>query len=391
MMLEMLLIAALAGSLGPEAPDRLLLAGGSLPLCSSISQDACAGKVPAGRRDAPAAFVAAADGQREREVVDFAGSKSADSKAIYLHFVAMAQAAASVRTGKVVRRPKIGIITASSEDPFDPVDFYLDAFTQAGAEAVWLPLDAAVRESFGRDCGAIGAVRERITGAADRGPIYPDLNDRQRAFCLDRAQLVQMLDSLDGLFFNGGDQTLTKAAWFDKERPIPEFARLVARVGAGSLAIGGTSAGTAVMSSGVMITSGESKTALRRGAKASAPPPVGCERKRSCPKGLQESDLTFDSSGGLGLFPLGVLDTHFGARDRQGRLAKLLIDSKTRFGFGVDETTALLLAVSVEGLRLRAIGAGQVWIYDANGQRNAAALADDGRALKPGVTLPWPN
>ena len=374
-----------------EAPDFLLLAGGALPLCSSIDIEACSGTPPVGRRGAPDR-IAAADGQRLREVVDFDASKSTAAKEIYLHFVAMAKSAHLARTGKAVQRPRIGILTSASSDPFDPVDFYVGAFQQAGARAQWLPLDAAVRASFGKECGAIAAARTAITGLKDRAKFYPDLARIQLSFCTDRSQLNKMLADLDGLFFNGGDQSLSKAAWFDGTRPIAEFAQLQARVNARTLAIGGTSAGTAVMSQAAMITNGTSTVALKRGAKAQAPPPLDCTRKSNCPKGLVEDDLTYERSGGLGLFTLGILDTHFAARNRQGRLTQLLLDSGTRFGFGVDETTALIVAEASGKFRLRSIGAGSVWIFDAKDARDAkdaATLSTRARILKPGELLIW--
>lgn len=372
------------------AQEFLLLAGGALPLCSSINIQACIGPAPAGRRGAPDKFTADAHGQRELEVVDFNASSSAAAKDIYLHFVAMAKAAHWARTGKTVQRPRIGFLTSASSDPFDPVDFYLAAFQQAGADAQWLPLDAAVRASFGQ-CGAIAATRTALTGFSDRAEIYPDLAGIQQKFCMDRSLLQKIMADLDGLFFNGGDQSLSKAAWFAGTQPIAEFAQLRARVNAHTLAIGGTSAGTAVMSPVAMITNGTSAAALKRGAKAVPAPPEDCMRKRNCPKGLIEDDLTYEPSGGLGLFTLGILDTHFSARERQGRLAQLLIDSHTRFGFGVDETTALIVAGVPGNLRLRALGSGKVWIFDAKGAKDAAALATQARLLKPGAVLQWPH
>ena len=262
-----------------ESSEVLLLAGGALPLCTSATPAQCRGLAPEGRRSTPERFVADKTGQRLREVVNFDASKSAASKAIYLHFVAMARAAHQVRTGKRIARPKIAFLTSASIDPYDAVDFYQSAFEQAGADAVWLPLDGAVREAFGASCARIGQIRSRITLATDRSAIYPDLANIQRQFCQDRSRLLAILSEADGLFFNGGDQSLSKRAWFDADQPIPEFALIQKRQRLAQLAIGGTSAGTAVMSSGVMITNGLSEVALKRGAKAVPAPQLGCGEK----------------------------------------------------------------------------------------------------------------
>lgn len=77
-----------------------------------------------------------------------------------------------------------------------------------------------------------------------------------------------------------------------------------------------------------MITNGLSQVALRRDAKALAPPRPA-------------------------LFVLGTLENRFSARSRQRRLARLLIDSRIRFGFGVNETTALLAGKSANRWQLR--------------------------------------
>lgn len=373
-----------------ESSEVLLLAGGALPLCTSTTPAQCRSLAPKGRRSTPETFITDETGQRLREVVNFDASKSAASKAIYLHFVAMARAAHQVRTGKRIARPKIAFLTSASIDPYDAVDFYQSAFEQTGADAVWLPLDGAVREAFGARCARIGQIRSRITLATDRSAIYPDLANIQRQFCQDRSRLLAILSEADGLFFNGGDQSLSKRAWFDADQPIPEFALIQKRLRLAQLAIGGTSAGTAVMSSGVMITNGLSEVALKRGAKAVPAPQLGCGEKNTCPPGLLEDDLTYDAKGGLALFPLGILDTHFAARDRHGRLAQLLIDSQTRFGFGVDETTALVVGRTMQGWRLRTLGEGVVWIFDAKASTNASKLARQARQLKPNETLEWP-
>ena len=46
------------------------------------------------------------------------------------------------------------------------------------------------------------------------------------------------------------------------------------------------------------------------------------------------------------MFNLGYVDTHFGVRGRQGRLSALagwLSSLKIKWGFGIDENTALIV------------------------------------------------
>ena len=102
------------------------------------------------------------------------------------------------------------------------------------------------------------------------------------------------------------------------------------------------SGGSFMNHNNVMITNGQSNRAIFAGAKANALPVEGCLKSNSCDQSHQD-DLTYNSQGGLGLFTLGILDTHFSERGRQGRLAQLLVDTQTQFAFGVDEATALIV------------------------------------------------
>jgi hypothetical protein len=47
--------------------------------------------------------------------------------------------------------------------------------------------------------------------------------------------------------------------------------------------------------------------------------------------------------GGLGFFSYGVLDSHFSKRTREARLTRLVQETGVRYGFGVDENTAMLV------------------------------------------------
>src|SRR5262249_11003082 len=64
---------------------------------------------------------------------------------------------------------------------------------------------------------------------------------------------------------------------------------------------------------------------------------------------------------GLGFFPFGIVDQHFIQRGRIGRLLVAMAAAGERYGFGVDENTALL----VEGTRLRVVGEKGVIVLDA--------------------------
>ncbi|MGY6631938.1 MAG: cyanophycinase [Wenzhouxiangella sp.] len=265
-------------------------------------------------------------------------------------------------------RPVIAVSTASARDPYDALDFYLDAFSQAGAEVVWLPLDAAVRAA--RDdnaCDRLAEYQSRELGSFQRDRVWPERFAEQRRFCANPSAGLTLASRIDGLFINGGDQWLTLHAFKDRDgQATPELLRLLKRLEEGQLLIGGTSAGAAVQSGADMISNGSNLAALRDGAMASPPPPPGCERSGQCPEGLRGDSLTWHPAGGLGTVPKAIVDTHFSERHRQLRLARLLLDSGRTLGIGVDETTALVLRQNHGEANFEVIGAGAAWLVDVS-------------------------
>lgn len=308
------------------------------------------------------------DGRRPTEYVALDSSRSEAAQAIYRRLVEMAAASPQAR-------PVVAVSTAASRDPYEALDYYSGLFRQAGAEVVWLPLDAAVRAA--RDAGECERLEHwqaQMLGVFDRRRLSPARFDLQQRFCRQPEAGPALLESVDALFLNGGDQSLTRAALIDASgQATPELATIRSRLAKGELVLGGTSAGTAVQSAEVMISNGSAKAAILEEALESSPPPRGCERDQSCPAGLSEDRLTW-SKGGIGTFPVGILDTHFSERWRQLRLVGLLVDTGQRFGIGVDETTALEAVRGPEGeaFGLSAHGAGSVWVFDLVGA-NAGA------------------
>ncbi|WP_411361063.1 cyanophycinase [Pseudidiomarina sp. YC-516-91] len=312
------------------------------------------------------------------EQVNFAATENAYSRAIYQRFVAMAAAAAKER-GATSRGPRILISTASSRDPFDAVDFYLAVFRQAGAavdvEVRWLPLDAAIRSAQTADqCKRLESYRAEVLGSHQRARVYPAKHREQLAFCQDSEAARELLEWADGLFLNGGDQSLTVQAFRQPNgEPTSELELIQQRLAASTLVLGGTSAGTAVQSPQPMISNGSSRAALLDGAVAAPAPQVGCERDGTCLRGVSSDSLTYDALGGLATFAAGILDTHFSERGRQARLMRLAADTKTPFAVGVDETTAL--AVNVRNGAFEVVGERGVFFIEGATAADTAVAA----------------
>lgn len=313
-------------------------------------------------------------GQRKLERVSLDASRNADAVTIYRSFVERALPAGAQRKSRIL------LLTASARDSFAAVDYYRSTFEQAGAQVRWLPLDVALRGVLdgGLACDALESQRELRTGAVDRARVYPDLHAEQMAACRDPQQLKSSIEWADGLFMNGGDQSLTRAAWFQTNgQPSAELELLRTKLAAGTLLLGGTSAGTAVQSGmapqAVMLSNGSSSHALRHGARALRQTPCGAMGRCSASDDVEP--LSYVREGGIGSFTSGVLDTHFSERGRQWRLAALLDQLDLPLGVGIDETTALLLEQDAGQLRAQVIGSGAVhWLVPLPSRSKDAAL-----------------
>lgn len=327
--------------------------------------------------------------QRQREQASLAQTKDKFSVEIYEKITELA--------GKVRQKPGkpvVLVVTASSRDPLAAVDFYQSAFAETGAEARWLPLNAAYQaaqqqKTAGKaSCEQLPQYLADIHGSYNRAAVYPDLFADLQAFCQQGpAAAVAQIEQADAIFFNGGDQSLTlQALRLPDGSASPELKAITARLQAGKLIVAGTSAGTAVQAGGrftektvPMISNGSSAQALQSGAVPAEAPLAGCEKNHSCPAALAEDQLTYRAQGGLGLFPFGVTDTHFSERGREARLVRLLSDTQTRYGFGVDEATALLVGfnpTAPNNARFAVLGASGVFIADLAGAKAKDSGAD---------------
>ncbi len=323
-------------------------------------------------------------GQRLTERVYPELSKDIFSLQLYQTFV---QQAALRKKGN---KPKVLLLAASGRDPFAAVDFYIELFQKLGADAHWLPLNAAYQASVGRagGCDLFSHHVATLQGSYQRDAVYPDLMAEQLAFCQQgEAAALAMIRQADGIFINGGNQSLTyQALKTPNGHDTPMLALIRQQMNAGQLIMAGSSAGTAVQAGGsylgqstVMISNGQSETAFFSAATAAPAPLPGCQWTQSCGAGLTQSSLTYQAQGGLGLFDVGILDTHFSERGREGRLLALVAQTGAHFGFGVDEATALLVKLE-QGQHRRFRVAGREGVYVA--ERRADSGFSLGQHLK---------
>lgn len=331
------------------------------------------------------------NGARLQEKVSLTSTKEKASVEVYTAFIDGARAkraaknAANQQTGEdnALDTPtRIGVVTASSRDPFEAVDFYLGVFQQPDVEVMWLPLSPAFQKAvFVESMGGNGCEQLEVFRAQnhlyDKARVYSQRTEMQRQWCEDSSLAIDALSNLDGIFFNGGDQSKTLAALSTPTgKPTPFLKTLRSMWRNNQIIVGGTSAGTAVQAGGYtngrpvpMLTSGNSQGVLSSGVFSVPPVSERCEDE-GCEHGLVDNAVTVNPTGGLGLFNVGLLDTHFSERDREVRLIAATAQSSQQFGFGVDETTALVVDMHVnqhdnqQSAEFTVVGKSGVFIVD---------------------------
>ena len=154
-------------------------------------------------------------------------------------------------------------------------------------------------------------------------------------------ELVDRIARYGSIFFSGGDQSRIVETLIQNGEETPALA-CIRRCHASGGLVAGTSAGAAIMS-GPMIVSGTSLRALSAGL---------CQDP--------EDEDGFRVGSGLGFFSWGLVDQHFLARGRIGRLLAASRELNQNLAYGVDENSGLL----VQGDRGTVIGETGVILLD---------------------------
>ncbi len=162
-----------------------------------------------------------------------------------------------------------------------------------------------------------------------------------------REEWLKMLDTASGIFMTGGNQL--RISTILGGTPV---AKAVRKMNARGVAVGGTSAGAAVLSEH-MIASGEEGPTPKAGMTSLAP--------------------------GFGLTNRVIIDQHFRQRDRLGRLLTAVAYNPFAVGVGLDEDTAAFINPDRV---IEVVGAGAITLVDASAlQHSSIATADDGKPI----------
>ena len=203
-------------------------------------------------------------------------------------------------------------------------------------------LPAAVYDAFVAACGGPGA-RIAVLPAASgeplestaamnqrfqaRGAVPVRVDPRTRAEA-EAPVTLDTLQSCQGFWFTGGDQKRIH----DLIVGTGAHRAIAAAFQAGA-AVGGTSAGAAVMTS-LMIEGTDDVSATAPGS--------------------------YRTLEGLGLLPGCIVDQHFLRRSRHNRLLSLLMEHPDQLGLGIDEETAIRVQAGV----FRVLGSRAVLVAD---------------------------
>jgi cyanophycinase len=160
--------------------------------------------------------------------------------------------------------------------------------------------------------------------------------------------LLDRIRQADGVLFTGGDQ-MRLSRFF---RGTEFLAILEEKYYNEDFVIAGTSAGAMAMSR-TMISGGSSANSLLKGA-------------------VKITD-------GLAFMNNVIIDTHFIARGRFGRLAEAIAEHPTCIGVGLGEDTGVLIT---EGDKMETIGSGLVLIFDGHHIKHSTITSiEDGEPL----------
>jgi len=169
-----------------------------------------------------------------------------------------------------------------------------------------------------------------------------------------RSDWLEALEHATGIFFTGGNQLQLSTILGGTD-----VARLVRRLNASGVTVGGTSAGAAILSEH-MIAFGQGGATPKAGLASLAP--------------------------GFGLTNRVVIDQHFRQRDRLGRLLSVLAFNPFAIGIGLDEDTAAFLGPDDI---MHVDGAGAITLVDvARLTHSSMAFAKTGQPIcLTGITL----
>jgi cyanophycinase len=182
---------------------------------------------------------------------------------------------------------------------------------------------------------------------------------------LDSA-IAKQIRECSGFYFSGGVQSRIVNVFRPDGASTPALDALMSRFREGAV-VAGSSAGAAIMSD-PMIAGGSTTASLANGVHMESAD-AGDDDDDSAPG-------TVSIAPGIGFFRDAIVDQHFLARGRIGRMITAVLDlDQYDLGFGIDENTALV----VDGDSVHSVGASGVIVVDARDARRDGRSAENVR------------
>lgn len=214
--------------------------------------------------------------------------------------------------------------------------------TASGAPSGSMEAAVARIDEWGGDGSALG--------------IYLPYDEPGRAWS---AAVADTIRGCSGFFFTGGDQSRILDVFLPDEVPTPTYDALMERHRSGAV-IAGSSAGAAMVSD-PMIAGGSSRDAFRLGAVGPRARNAGVDSVGEGAAGDEAAPAGVHIRPGMGFIEGTIIDQHFLARGRIGRLIVAVMEhDDVAVGWGIDENTALI----IEGGKARVAGASGVVMVD---------------------------
>ncbi len=168
---------------------------------------------------------------------------------------------------------------------------------------------------------------------------------------------IAKIDTASGIWFTGGDQARTIRLLVREDKDTPMLTAIRKRLAFGAV-IGGTSAGAAIMGSGMILC----------GDPRQANDPISRDPADCAPKEGESEPLVLGE--GLSFLADYVVDQHFSQRARLPRLVRAVACGSGQ-GIGVDEDTALVVDLGTR--RARVAGKGTVSTVALQGKADCTA------------------
>ena len=240
------------------------------------------------------------------------------------------------------------LVIIGGDEKLDVLERFVKLAGGDKAQIVIFPMASSIPETAGLDY-------ENRFKKLNANAFYLNINQAEA----NSDTMVSKIKNVTGVFFSGGDQVKLMEAL--KNTKIEKEIKEIFLNGG---IIGGTSAGTAVMSE-VMITGNE---ILNKDSN---------NYFHTIVKGNVET------KEGFGFVTSAIIDQHFVVRKRHNRLISVVLENPNLIGIGIDEATGIIISPNNT---FEVIGKSLVFVYDATSAKEIS-IGEEGTASAKNIKM----